>query len=1345
MAIDSAPQDGCYTADPALIRDELLNELFESQADARPQNVAIDCAGETITYAELEHRANQLARWLHGAGVGPGSFVGMLLPRSADVYATILAILKTGAAYVPLDPDYPTDRIAYILADCKVHSLVTTSALAKKHSFRDGAERNILALDETVEQLAAQSMARLTRQDTGARPQNVCYVIYTSGSTGRPKGVEITHQSACHLVRAEGTIFGVTPADRVYQGFSIAFDASVEEVWLALFAGAAIVVGTAEMVHAGPALSKMLADAGVTVLSCVPTLLSMMPDNVPGMRLLIVGGEACPQDLVRRWVRPGRRMVNTYGPTEATVIATFGDLRGDAAVTIGQPVPNYRVYILDERMQPVPDGEAGELHIGGVGLARGYLGRPELTAEKFVPNPFLNDSAERLYKSGDLVRFTAAGEIEFMGRIDTQVKLRGFRIELAEIESALMKCPGVQSAVVCVREDTSGIQQLAGYVVLRDGAHLDEAELKSRLRSLLPGYMIPATIDDLPALPTLSSGKVDRKSLPAPRPRERTIDASYDPPRTPREKVLAAAWEKLFAPAVVSRSDDFFMELGGHSLLAATMVSRLRQTPDFHDLSVLDVYNYPTIASLAAELDRRRERDSSARVSACAPAKVSRLRYFLCSLAQLPCLYVLLGLYAVQWLAPYVMYSWRINRGLGIGGSLALAFASMIVVPPAMLVIALVAKWLIIGRYKAGRYPVWGLYFLRWWFVEKIISCAPVGFLAGTPLLNCYLRLMGAKIGRGAHLASDDLSAFDLISIGERSTLNTEATLVPCAVEEGWLKLGRIEIGKDCAVGIRSVVGQDSILEDGAALNDMSMLPPGGRIPAGESWLGSPAKPLPRSSSTREKKIDARPRAAWMYALLYAAGVIILPMIYVLAIFPGMMALAHLDRTYDTYWFLFASPFAALSFVVLLCLQIAAFKWLLLGRVKAGRYKIFSPLYARKWFFDHLMGLSLDVMGSLYSTLYLAPWFRMLGAKLGKNAEISTATSACPDLLEIGDESFIADYVSLGAARVEKGEIVLAHTQIGKRAFIGNSAMVPIGTRIGDGALIGVLSTPPLSSPGASRADTSWLGSPAIFLPQRVINQNFSEESTFKPTAKLYVQRYLIEFARVILPMAVFVTLTTLLIHVVIVLRDRNRMPVGQIALLFPLLYLVCGLTASLFVIAAKWVLMGRYKPTEKPLWSTFVWRTELLTALHENLANAYLVELLSGTPWVSWFFRLMGAKIGRRAFLDTTFLTEFDLIHIGDDVALNDSCTIQTHLFEDRVMKMSTIRIGTGCSIGTGSVVLYDTTMEPAAALGDLSLLMKGESLPAGTRWEGSPARMAVGEQAAPAPAERVIEPALT
>ena len=428
----------------ALARPQPLHEIFETRADLCPGALAVVSAGERLTYLELEERANRLARHLRARGVGRGSRAAVLLPRSPDAYAALLGILKAGAAYVPLDPEYPVDRVAFILRDCEAEVLVTTASLASQHPRFGGA---LVSLDADAAAIAAESHARLAPGEVGNGPRDLCYIIYTSGSTGRPKGVMVEHRSACHLVHAEGELFQVRPEDRVYQGFSLAFDASVEEIWLAFRAGATLVAATCETAGAGPDLSRHLAQSRVTVFSTVPSLLSVLTEPIPTLRLLILGGEKCPAPLVERWARPGLRMVNTYGPTEATVIATYADLAAGKPVTIGRAVPGYRVVLVDDRMEPVPPGAVGEICIGGPGVARGYVGLPEETRARFVPDRFApaDEPGARMYRTGDLGRIDGEGNLEFVGRSDAQVKLRGFRVELGEIESVLLEGEGVQA------------------------------------------------------------------------------------------------------------------------------------------------------------------------------------------------------------------------------------------------------------------------------------------------------------------------------------------------------------------------------------------------------------------------------------------------------------------------------------------------------------------------------------------------------------------------------------------------------------------------------------------------------------------------------------------------------------------------------------------------------------------------------------------------------------------------------------------------------------------------------------------------------------------------------------
>jgi non-ribosomal peptide synthetase-like protein len=1333
----------------------LLHEVFEQQAAATPDATAVIHGSRQISYTELRQLSDGIARCLTAHQVGRGSYVAVLLPRGPEVYSSVLGVLKAAAAYVPIDPDYPAERIRYILEDSGSGALLTCTELVAKAA---GFNQPTILLDAPM--VCAKSTGAAEPLQNLAYPEDLCYVVYTSGTTGRPKGVQIEHRSACHFVHTERRIFQVRPSDRVFQGFSIGFDASLEEIWLAFAAGATLVVGTAEAIRSGPGLSHFLTKAGVTILSCVPTLLALMEDDVPSLRLLILGGEVCPPELVKRWSRPGRRIVNTYGPTETTVVATYADCSPDKPVTIGRPLPGYEAFVVNEQLKLAQSGEAGELLLGGIGLARGYLGKLELTNEKFIHQSLENGPPKRLYRTGDLVRWSADQELEFLGRIDTQVKIRGFRVELSEIESVLMQCPEVKAAASALQGAETHGPRLVAYVVPRAGCSIEPASLRSRLRTQLPVYMVPAVIDILPALPTLPSGKVDRKSLPLSSSMIFDPDCETIPPRTPIEEHLAKVWQELFSLPKVGVADDFFLDLGGHSLLAAKMVSQMRRLPEFATLSMADVYQHPTAAGLAQEIENRnrllekpalpteesksenrRQQNIEASSNLSPDGQLRQCekptatlhgipfwRHFWCGTAQLFSLVFVLSFFALQWLAPYLTFTMLVEEEFDFATSLLLALGSLALVYPVMLLSCILLKWLVIGRYKPGNYPLWGWFYFRFWFVTAVESTVPVSYLSGTPFLSIYLRLMGAKVGRKAFVQSDNFAIYDLLSIGEGSSINADAKLLGYSVSGGLLRIGPISIGKRCFVGARTIIAESASMADGSSLEDMSLLVSGMAIGPGETWIGSPAQPRKGTEQFGSEKspVDLSgqsPPGQFALGVLHFIGLLTFPALVVAALFPGIMVMNRLNYLDPYYWYLFLSPLVGLSFVSFLCLEIAALKWLLLGRIQAGNYQIASWYYVRKWFVDKTMELSLDVIGPLYASVFLSPWYKMLGARLGHGAEISTASFISPDLLSIGPQSFIADNASLGAPRVRDGVMMIDKNVIGRRAFIGNSALLPPGAVIGDEVLIACLSTTPQRASDALRQDSAWIGSPAMSVRQRLKSPTFSQETTFDPPIRLRVLRAAIEFVRVIAPSTGFIILTSLLFSALLLLHDYFTLT--QTLLFFPALYLACGIAAASVTIVVKWLLVGRYRAGEKPLWSTFVWRNELINALHEHLAGPFLVGTLTGTPFLSWYLRLLGARIGRRVYLETTDFSEFDLARIGDEANLNAECTVQTHLFEDRVMKMSYVEIGPRCSVGANSLVLYDSRMEPGSKLGPLSLLMKGEVLLTGTAWAGSPARV--------------------
>jgi non-ribosomal peptide synthetase-like protein len=1302
-------------------RPQLLHAIFEEQAEMRPRAVAVHFGNETTTYGYLERCANRVARYLRRRGVKRGSAVALLLPRSTDALVALLGILKAGAAYVPIDPEYPADRVAFIMDDCGADALVTTADLARRHAAFHGA---IVRVDADHAAITAESGLRLAQQEVGVLPRDPCYIIYTSGSTGRPKGVMVEHRNVCSLVDVEADIYGVRPDDRVYQGASLCFDLSVEEIWAAFRGGATLVPATPEMARAGPDLSRILAQQRITVLSTVPTLLSVLDADLPTLRLLILGGEACHEHIVARWARPGLRMLNTYGPTETTVIATYADLEPGKPVTIGRAIPGYRVYLLDDELRPVEAGEIGEICIGGSGVARGYVGLPAETCARFVTDPFVpgGDPDARMYRTGDLGCLDDDGNVRFMGRRDGQVKIRGFRVELGEIESALLDADGFLAAACAVREDAPGIQQLVAYVVPRDGGPLAEDRLREYLRGRLPVHMVPALIETVRELPRLPTGKIDRASLPAPRARQ-LGPAAAEPLRTETERRIQMVWDALFAPQRVSTTDDFFLDLGGHSLLAARMVSELRKNPRFARVSVLDVYEHPTIARLAAALDAaapRADRPGFAAARRAAPGRRMDVRHAVAGAVQTALLYVVCAFRAPQWITPYLVYFLLQAQEYSVAESFAWAVACGIAVFPILIVVAIAAKWLVLGRVRPGRYPLWGAYYVRWWFVRTLIHSLPLSYLTGTPLLPFVYRLLGARIGTNVHLRSDRFGAFDVISIGDGTSVEEEASLLGYTVEDEELVIGPVSVGRDCFLGERSVLCDDTVIEDGARLEDLSLLPRGARIGEGETWSGSPARRVPGAPAPAPAPAHGKLRRG-ATAALYAALVVLLPIVLLLAIVPGVFVLTRLDPLAQPLAYVAATPFVGASFVILMTTEVALFKWLLVGRVRPGRYPVDGWFYIRNWVVDQLLALALGSVGQLHATLYLAPWYRALGAKLGRFVELSTASATTPDLLEMEDESTVADEVTLGEARVDRGWMTVAPTRLGRRAFIGNSAVVPAGTTLGDGSLVGVLSIAPSAPGDTARDDAAWLGSPPLLLPRRQPSAAFSEQRTFRPTARLRRARAAFEILRVTLPPAGIILVTATVTTSAVVLWETLG-PAATL-LLLPAIYGACCAAVAGAVALAKWIVMGRYRPFVHPLWSLFVWRLELANALYEFLAAPLALSALQGTPLLPWYLRLLGARIGRRTYIETTGFLEWDLVEIGDRAALNSDCVVQTHLFEDRVLKASRLHIGADCVVGTQSVVLYDSEMEDGARLDALSLLMKGETLRADTAWAGIPA----------------------
>ena len=1295
-------------------RETCLHEVFEAQVARTPSAVAVACGGRTLTYAELDRHANLLARWLRDRGAGPGSFVALYFERSQAPIVAILACLKAGAAYVPIDPSYPGERIAHIVEELGVLVCLTDSTLGAAAA-QHFTTIPVVDIESRWHEMLPGSYAPIRRDESGVRGSDLAYVIYTSGTTGKPKGVMAEHRHVTQYVEAFNEACATGPYDRVHQGFSLSFDGSVEEIWMAFSNGSTLVVPTRDVPKFGADLGRYLAENNITYLSTVPTLLTTLPDDVPCLRTIVLSGEVCPPELVNRWARPGLRLLNVYGPTEATVNTTVAECRPGRPVTIGRPLRGYDLHVVDDNLRPVPHGATGELLVSGPTLARGYAARPDLTAERFLNVPGLG----RCYRTGDLVNWSDEGELLFHGRMDTQVKIRGYRIELSEIESVLQDHPWVRASAVRVVE-RNGLPQLAAYICIdpprgRQHHDLDRDDVLELLKSRVPAYMIPSHLDVIEELPRTASGKLDRGRLPRPRVPLVRSGGQGAAPSTPLEREIAQVWVEQFGVDAVSIDDDFFTDLGGHSLVAAQMVTKLRSRLD-RPVTLRDAYEHPTVRALATYLSSTVSvAPAGAAPADPRPARVGPLGRVLGASLQAISLPVL-GL--IPALPVVVMFLAVRGWVLGTVSVATLATYWIVVMLgtwPVMLTISIAAKWILVGRYKPGRHRLWGFYYCKWWLCGQLKSLSGAGFLAGTPALPLYFRLMGAKVGKRCTLDTVQVGAWDLISIGDDTSIGADTQLLGHRVEDGWLKLGRVDIGSGCFVGIHSAFGLDVTMGDGATMDDQSMLPDGGRLEPNRSYQGSPCRPAP--VELHEPAQPASTARRFAFGLAHFVGADLLGLIGVL---PAVGVLVTLWLAYvagGLVW-LFAAAAAWVPLgTVTSCLYLAGLRRLILPRLKPGTYRVESMTYLRKWLSDGIMAASRALLLPVYTTLYLPSWLRLMGAKIGPRAELSTVWSLAPELVDIGPESFFADGSIVGGRRTYGGRCQVSANRVGARSFVGNGAILPVGHSLGDGCLLGVQSV----TPAAAREplhQAEFLGSPAFRLAHRPKNGDFDLSQTYQPTAKLYAQRAVVDALRILIPGYLGLAALVGWVFVMIIVA-----PYGGLAVLAasPLTGLAIGSILAVVVAILKKVVMGTFKPEIKPLWSLYVWLNEMVNGAYESVTAPFLASLM-GTPFAAPFLRLMGCRIGKRVFLGTTLFSEWDLVEVGDDVALNHGVVIQNHLFEDRVFKSSHLKIGAGASVGNMTVILYDSVIEPGSVVGTLSLLMKGETLAAGTRWQGIP-----------------------
>ena len=1302
----------CGTNNPTLLKNETLKDIFENTATQFSQKIAIKFNEVEISYHQLDNWSSALANQLIEKGYTKGKRVGLWHARSIELHVAIIAIVKAGATYVPLDYDMPQERVETVLKEAEAVAYFSDKVI--------DLEIARLAVMPIVS-----NIIELTKINYSSETK--AYILYTSGSTGKPKGIPISQKQICHLVRSENEVIQIQSSDIVYQGFSVSFDMWCEETWISYFVGAKLIVADATTAKAIDELSDFLRKNKVSILHAVPSLLAVIDDNIPTLRLINAGGEACTPNVLQTWANGNRLFYNSYGPTETTVTSSMIALKPHDTITIGHPLPNYNYAVVDTNLNIVDCGMEGELIITGPCVGEGYINLPELTAQKFVVKPLHEKDlpGDKIYKTGDAAIILDNGTVEFNGRIDDQIKLRGYRIELGEIETQLSIQEGVQTAAVAIKKDNNNQEQLVGYVKIASNILFSEEILRSALTKVLAPYMVPVIIVCLDEFPRLPSGKINRKALPLPQSfekRDEQASQKIDINASLKERVLATL-ERVMPGKKIKLEMDFFTDLGGHSLLAATFVSILRKEADVKNASLKDIYLNRPLSNLIAVL----EKNNAATQTKSEPFRqVKNIRYWLCGLAQLITLPLIFGLFAIQIFIPYLGYYYMQVEHESHFISFAFALLLFCVLPPILALFSLITKWVVIGKYKEGHYPLWGTYYFRHWFVNTIQNLVPVNFLNGTPLYASYLRLRGMNLKKNTQLSAFSAGADDLISIGENTSISSGVVLNNISVENGLLKISKIVIGYNCYIGTSAVIAGSTNIENWGELKDLSYLQSNKIIREGEIWKGSPAQLEYKAviSELAQSPIISK-LTVFKYSVLYTLLLLVFPFAVLIPLIPSLFTLYELDDRAGDYefYYLVCTPILALIYILVFAVQTIFFAKVLQKNLKPGKYPVYSMLYVKKWLSDQFFSLSLIVIHPLYATVYISAYFRALGAKIGKRTEISTASNSTPPLLTLGNESFIADAVTLGEADVRAQQLILSYTSIGDKTFIGNSALIPQGTALGNNMLIGVLSIPPDAMELEKNTTKDWFGSPSIPMPQRQKSENFDTNLTFYPSKVTYSKRALVEFIRIIIPHTFMLTTSWFFIsYIHDVLVDK---PWFTFLFYIPLYY-ICfiGFPGFVFTVILKWITIGKYKEIQMPMWSWGVWKSEAITTIYEALAIPFFLDYLKGTPFLPFFLRWIGVKIGKRVYMDTTDITEHDMVTIGDDVALNAECGPQTHLFEDRIMKIGSVKFGNRSTIGTRSIILYDSEIGNDVTVDALSLIMKGENLPDNTKWGGSPVR---------------------
>ena len=1297
-------------------------DLFDRACAANPHGCALDIPGAGgVTYRDLDRLSRQVASRV-ASRARRDDVIAIALPRTDPwLHASILGVMRAGAAYVAIDPSFPARQAAAILDDAGAKTLISPTARAAA----------IAAEGARVEVLSPESLASAEPLATAPSPapESLAYVIYTSGTTGKPKGVEIEHRSLLNLVAGDASEFGLDARDRIAQGSSASYDSSVEEMWMAWAVGATVVVMDDETARLGPDLLQWLVRERITVLCPPPTLLRTLgcddPERaLPAIRLLYVGGEALAPDLADLWSR-GRRLENGYGPTECTVTCLRGTVRAGEPVTIGRAIPGSFAAVVDPddpSLREIDDLSHGELVVGGASLARGYRGQPETTAQRFVEHPTLG----RVYRTGDLVHRDGKGDFHYHGRIDAQVKLRGYRIELGAVEARLASHASVLEAA-CTVEGEGAQRRLVAHVVPRTGADVDADALRSSLAAELPPYMVPSAIATIARIPRTVGGKIDRRALPPIGAARAASDAPHVAAATDSERMVARAFAAaLKQDAPVSVEADLFDDLGLDSLTIAIAISRMRSEDATCAATVRTAYEHRTVRSIASALDAMRSsRATQAGPRSTRPPATGTQRPFLVTALQAAFLAVLLvALSQLLWI-PNAGEAIARSLDGGIVGALLLALAAAgLVLGYAVLAIALgiAAKWAVLGRLRPGRIRAWSIAHLRLWTAVRCVALMPWDLIEAIGLAPLVLSLLGARIGRGVHIHRGvrfNDGGWDLIVLEDGATIGQDACLRAVELESGALRLDLVTVRRDATLETRAGLSPGAELGEGSILRALSNLQPG---PRHDHMIldGVPAQPVARAPTA--PTVDPPPpvalRAAVATVLLAAiATAIVLPWTFACwafglspdslhsslfptesSLLPDAIGLAKIAGT---------TVVGAVGTVLMQALCVRA-----LGAPPRGPHSLGSFAALR----TSLQSLLVEGAGKwLSGTLMWPMWLNLAGARIGRGCEISTITDVVPSTVEIGDETFFADGIYLGGPSLHAGTATIEPVKLSPSCFVGNHAVLPSGTRLARETLVGI-STRGSGLP--DEAGASWFGHPVFRLPRREIVEA-SRELTHDPPLVRRINRWIWELARFALPLGPAVVALTWF-RAMEIAHDTQPAAIFRLVTI-PLGVLLAFASLAVAILALKWLLVGRVKPGTHPLWSCWCSRWDFLYVAWGMWA-AMPLTFLEGTLMLVAYLRAMGCRIGKRPLLGPGFahVVDPDMLHFGDDVSVQ--ALFQAHTFEDRVLKVDHVHIRDGATVGSNTVVLYGADIGPRAIVEPHSVVMKRETLVADTRYEGVP-----------------------